>query len=174
MDISETIQQFADEFFPEIIGHYRYLHRHPELSYCEKNTARYVTDFLDTEGIAYRKNIGGYGILAWIKGEKKGTLRGKTIALVADMDALPVHEQNEVSYKSRNKGVMHACGHDSHTAALMGAAKIVDKLRTEFYGTALFVFQPGEELSPGGAHLMLQDGVFNEFIKVKSFTLPCL
>lgn len=161
MTIIPLIHQKTDELFPEIVRHYRYLHQHPELSYREENTARYVSDFLDVEGISYRKNIGGHGLLAWIKGEKPDN--GKTIALVADMDALPVREQNDVPYKSRNEGVMHACGHDAHTASLMGAAKIVHSLRSEFDGTALFVFQPGEEQSPGGADLMLKDGVFRDF-----------
>lgn len=161
MTISSTIHQLADDFHHEMVRHYRYLHQHPELSYQEENTSRYVADFLDAEGISYRKSIGGHGILAWVKGEKPDN--GKTVAFVADMDALPVHEKNDVSYKSHNEGVMHACGHDSHTASLMGAAKIVHSLRSEFGGTALFIFQPGEEQSPGGADLMLKDGVFRDF-----------
>ncbi len=161
MNISSKIHQLATDFHPEIVRHYRYLHQHPELSYQEESTAKYITDFLDAEGISYRSNIGGYGILAWIKGEKSAV--GKTVAFVADMDALPVHEKNDVSYKSQTEGVMHACGHDSHTAALMGAIKIVHSLRSEFSGTALFVFQPGEEQSPGGADLMLKDGLFRDF-----------
>ena len=160
--VAVVIQQKAEEIFSEIVRHYRYLHQHPELSYQEENTSRYISDFLDAEGIPYRSNIGGYGILAWIKGEKSDN--GRTIAFVADMDALPVHEKNDVPHKSQNEGVMHACGHDSHTASLMGAAKIVNSLRSEFAGTALFVFQPGEEQSPGGADLMLKDGVFSDFI----------
>ncbi|WP_436416667.1 M20 metallopeptidase family protein [Petrimonas sp.] len=161
MNIPQKIHQLAADFHPEIIRHYRHLHQHPELSYQEVNTAKYITEFLDAEGISYRSNIGGYGILAWVKGEKSG--EGKTIAFVADMDALPVHEKNDVPYKSQTEGVMHACGHDSHTASLMGAAKIVNSLRSEFVGTVLFVFQPGEEQSPGGADLMLKDGVFRDF-----------
>ena len=161
MNIPQKIKQLAADIFPEIVRHYRYLHQHPELSYQEENTARYIIDFLTAEGIAYRSNIGGQGILAWVKGEKADS--GKTVAFVADMDALPVHEKNDIPYKSQTEGVMHACGHDSHTASLMGAAKIVNSLRDEFAGTALFVFQPGEEQSPGGADLMLKDGVFRDF-----------
>lgn len=161
MNISQKIKCLAADFFPEIVRHYHYLHQHPELSYQEENTARYIADFLDNEGVSYRENIGGYGILAWVKGEKSEN--GKTVALVADMDALPVHEKNDIPYKSRTEGVMHACGHDSHTASLMGTAKIVNSLRSEFSGTALFVFQPGEEQSPGGADLMLKEGVFRDF-----------
>ena len=161
MNISQKIHQLAADFHSEIIRHYRHLHQHPELSYQEVNTAKYITAFLDAEGISYRSNIGGYGILAWVEGEKPGN--GKTIAFVADMDALPVHEKNDVPYKSQTEGVMHACGHDSHTASLMGTVKIVNSLRSEFAGTALFVFQPGEEQSPGGADLMLKDDVFRDF-----------
>jgi amidohydrolase len=155
------IRKESEKIFTEIVGHYRYLHQHPELSYKEENTARYITEFLDIEKIPYRRNIGGYGILAWVVGEKEGG--GKTAAFVADMDALPVHERNDVPYKSVTDGIMHACGHDSHTASLMGTAKIVNSLRSEFSGTVLFVFQPGEEQSPGGAALMLKDGVFRDF-----------
>jgi hippurate hydrolase len=99
--------------------------------------------------------------MARVTGEKKGD--GRCIAFVADMDALPVKEENEVDYRSRNEGVMHACGHDAQTAALMGAAKIVHSLRNHFAGTVLFLFQPGEEQSPGGADLMLKDGVFRDY-----------
>ncbi len=161
MNIPQKIHQLASDIFPEIVHHYRYLHAHPELSFQEENTARYIIDFLNAEGISHRSNIGGYGILAWIKGEKAES--EKNIAFVADMDALPVHEKNDVPYKSQIEGVMHACGHDSHTASLMGGAKIVNSLRSEFAGTVLFVFQPGEEQSPGGADLMLKDGVFRDF-----------
>lgn len=161
MDIKNKIEQLVTDLYPEIVRHYRYLHQNPELSYREENTARYIAEFLENEGIMYRANIGGHGILAWIKGEKPSN--GKIVAFVADMDALSVHEKNDIPYKSRIEGVMHACGHDSHTASLMGAAKIVNSLRNEFEGTALFLFQPGEEQSPGGADMMLKDGVFKDF-----------
>jgi hippurate hydrolase len=133
---------------------------------------------LKNENILHRKNIGGYGILAWVqggatpRGNRKQSGVGKitvsercqTIAFVADMDALPIREENDIPYKSLNEGVMHACGHDAQVASLMGAAKIVNRLRNEFSGTVLFVFQPGEEKSPGGADLMLKDGVFRYFV----------
>lgn len=162
MSLSQQIKDYSQSIYPEIVQHYKYLHQHPELSYQEENTSLYVAQFLTAEGIEHKTNIGGYGILAWIKGEKEGT--GKTIAIVADMDALPVHEENDVEFKSVNEGVMHACGHDSHTASLMGAAKIVKHVRKEFSGTVLFVFQPGEEKAPGGAYLMLEDGLFDDFV----------
>ena len=159
--LAETIQKLSEQVFTEVVEHYHWLHRHPELSYREKLTSEYICHFLEVENIPYRKNIGGYGILAWVEGQKPG--KGKILAFVADMDALPVQEQNEVEYKSENDGVMHACGHDVQSTAMMGAAKIVFSLRNEFSGTALFVFQPGEEQSPGGADLMLKDGVFRDF-----------
>ena len=171
MQLKDLIKQHAEAIFSETVTHYRHLHQYPELSFQEENTARYIVDFLEKEGISYRKNIGGYGILAWVKGisaslsdrSGNGKTRNRTIAFVADMDALPIQEENDISYKSLNDGVMHACGHDAQVASLMGAAKIVHKLRNEFSGTALFVFQPGEEKSPGGADLMLKDGVFRDF-----------
>lgn len=159
--IDQVIRKYSDLIFNEVVHHYRYLHKHPELSFEERNTSQYVERFLASEGIQHKANIGGHGILAWIKGGKAGC--GKTIALVADMDALPVHEKNDIDYKSINEGVMHACGHDSHTAALMGVAKIINSVSSEFSGTVLFVFQPGEEKSPGGAYLMLNDGLFADF-----------
>ena len=186
MGTVNVIKQQTEAIFPEIVAHYRYLHQYPELSYQEENTAQYIVDFLEKEGISYRKNIGGFGILAWVKGnlkiqklkdsiderllgrveaKSKTTVgeRSRTIAFVADMDAIPVQEENDIPYKSLNDGVMHACGHDAQMASLMGAAKIINKLRNEFSGTALFVFQPGEEKSPGGADLMLKDGIFRDF-----------
>lgn len=159
-DFTRVIQQEAAMIYPEVVRHYRWLHQHPELSYRERETSAYITAFLDREGIPYRSAIGGYGILARVEGEKQG--EGQCIAFVADMDALPLQEQNEVEYRSLNDGVMHACGHDAQAASLMGAVKIVHSLRSHFAGTALFIFQPGEEQSPGGADLMLKDGVFRD------------
>ena len=160
MITTDKIRLQVDELFPEIAQHYRYLHQHPELSHHEKNTNQYITRFLDDEAIQYRNNIGGYGILAHIKGEAFDSDR--VIAFCADMDALPIQEENEVPHRSINKKVMHACGHDAQVASLMGAAKLLSLNRKYFGGTVLFVFQPAEEQSPGGAHLMLKDGVFRD------------
>ncbi|HAR39733.1 MAG: hypothetical protein A2W86_04015 [Bacteroidetes bacterium GWD2_45_23] len=160
MKLGELIKQETEAIFPEVVQHYRWLHQHPELSYREKETAAYIADFLQREGISFKKGIGGDGILATVKGEMEDN--GRCVAFVADMDALPVTEQNDVPYKSVNHGVMHACGHDAQAASLMGAVKVVHALRSRFAGTALFVFQPGEERSPGGADLMLKDGVFSD------------
>lgn len=161
MDIRQLILLHTEQVYQEVVQHYRHLHRYPELSYQEKETAAYVAAFLRSEGIAFRDGIGGYGIVAEVKGEQDRP--GECIAFVADMDALPVHEANEVSYRSVHDGVMHACGHDAQTAAMMGAVKVVNALRYMIAGTVLFVFQPGEEQSPGGADLMLRDNLFGSY-----------
>ena len=160
MNLVEVIKQETEALLSEVIHHYHYLHQHPELSYKEKNTSEYITRYLDIEGIAYRENIGGYGVLAKVKGEAFES--DKEIALCADMDALPIEEENNVAYKSINKKVMHACGHDAQVASLMGAAKLINRHRKDFGGTVLFVFQPAEEQSPSGAYQMLKDGVFKD------------
>jgi len=161
MILLQLIRQETERVYPEVVRHYRHLHQHPELSYHEQETAAYITAFLRNEGISFRDGIGGFGIVAEVKGEKEPS--DSCIALVADMDALPVQEENEVPYRSLNDGVMHACGHDAQAAALMGAAKLIHTLRQHFVGSILFVFQPGEEQSPGGASLMLRDNLFGEF-----------
>ncbi len=138
MSLVDLIKQETESLFIEIVSHYRYLHQHPELSYQEKNTSQYITRFLDEEGIVYRKNIGGYGVLAKVEGE--AFVSNKEIALCADMDALPIQEENDVAYKSINKKVMHACGHDAQVASLMGAAKIINSNKKCFGGTVLFFF----------------------------------
>ena len=161
MTLPELIKRETDNIFSEVVTHYHYLHQHPELSYCEKNTSEYIARFLDAEGISYRSNIGGYGILAKVEGRAFSS--DKTIALCADMDALPIQEENDVPYKSINPKVMHACGHDAQVASSMGAAKLINKHRADFGGTVLFIFQPAEEQSPSGAFQMLQDGVFRDY-----------
>lgn len=155
----ESIKNQVDNMFEEILSHYHHLHRHPELSFEEKETASYVKKILNDIGIPFRENIGGYGVLGKIQGEKPG---GKVIALRADMDALPIQEANNLSFRSSNQGVMHACGHDTHTTSLLSVAKILYKLKSKFSGVVLLIFQPGEEKHPGGASLMLKDGVFDE------------
>jgi len=142
-----------------VIDCYRYLHAHPELSFQEFETAHFIQTELTKMGISFRAGIGGIGILGKIEGENP---HKKVIALRADMDALPVCEAVDIPWKSINENVMHACGHDAHTACLLGAAKILQELKNEFEGTILLIFQPGEEKAPGGARLMLEDGLFDE------------
>ena len=156
--LTDTIKNKVLDIHAETLSHYHALHRHPELSFQEKETAEYVKASLRNIGIPFRENIGGFGILGTIKGEKPGN---RVIALRADMDALPIVEANELPFKSKEHGVMHACGHDTHTASLLSAAKILNELKSEFGGTVLLIFQPGEERHPGGASLMLKDGVFD-------------
>lgn len=140
--------------------HYRYLHQNPELSFLEYNTSKYIQNELTSLGIPFKSNIASTGILGVIKGQNP---EKRVIALRADMDALPINEKNNITYRSTIPDVMHACGHDAHTACLLGAAKILNDLKDNFEGTILLIFQPGEEKAPGGANLMLQDGIFDEY-----------
>lgn len=142
----------------EVIQLRRHFHRHPELSYEEIETSRYICDWLEKNGISFRKGIAGTGIIGTIEG-KGGS--GKVIALRAEMDALPVTERKKTEYSSLNEGKMHACGHDAHLAMLMGTAKVLNGMRESFGGKILLVFQPGEEKSPGGARLMIESGELN-------------
>ena len=150
----EKIKTLAAQGQAENIATRRHLHAHPELSYQEFETCKFVQAQLTKIGIPYTV-IATTGVLGIIEG-KNPTKR--VIALRADMDALPIIEENEVEYKSKNEGVMHACGHDVHTTILLGAAKILWSLRNEFEGTIKLLFQPGEEKNPGGASYMIRDG----------------
>jgi len=152
-------QKLTSENYGYVVSCYHYLHAHPELSFHEFETARFVQQELTTMGIPFRSGIGGTGILGRIEGRNPTK---KVIALRADMDALPVCEDVDIPWKSTNENVMHACGHDAHTSCLLGAAKILQQSRNNFEGTILLIFQPGEEKSPGGAHLMLEDGLFRD------------
>lgn len=152
----EKIKILAQKYFNEVVEIRRHLHAHPELSFEEFNTAAYIASKLQEYKIPYKQGIVKTGIVAYIEGK---TPSKKTIALRADMDALPITETNNCEYKSTNNGVMHACGHDVHTASLLGAAKILNELKSEFEGTIKLIFQPGEEKLPGGASLMIKEGV---------------
>jgi len=153
------IQKLITEYTAYVTDCYHHLHAHPELSFQEFETARFVKEELTKMEIPFKAGIGGTGILGKIEGRNPTK---KVIALRADMDALPVCEAVDIPWKSINKNVMHACGHDAHTSCLLGAAKILQQLRDDFEGTILLIFQPGEEKSPGGANLMLEDGLFDE------------
>lgn len=158
-DMKKYIQQLTAKYNQYVSDCYHHLHSHPELSFQEFETAAFIQHELTKMEIPFRAGIGGTGILGKISGKNP---QKKVIALRADMDALPVCEAVEIPWKSTNENVMHACGHDAHTACLLGAAKILQELRTEFEGTILLIFQPGEEKAPGGARLMLEDGIFDE------------
>ena len=153
------IQNLTSENTHYVIESYRYLHAHPELSFHEIETANFIQAELTKMGISFRSGIGGTGILGKIEGKNPTK---KIIALRTDMDALPVCEDVDIPWKSTNENVMHACGHDAHTACLLGAAKVLQQLKNDFEGTVLLIFQPGEEKAPGGAHLMLEDGIFKD------------
>ncbi|WP_297336392.1 M20 family metallopeptidase [Algoriphagus sp.] len=153
--LKEKIKGLAKELKSEVISNRRHLHANPELSYQEFETAEFVRQKLAEIGVSQVEQKATTGWTALIEG-KNPTKR--IIALRADMDALPIIEANEVSYKSKKNGVMHACGHDAHTASLLGAAKILHSVKDQFEGTIKLIFQPGEEVAPGGASYMIKDG----------------
>lgn len=155
--LNDEIKKLAKQFAPAFIDVRRYIHANPELSYQEVNTAAYIKAQLTELGISFESKA-TTGVLGIIKGKNPDS---RVVALRADMDALPILEENEVSYKSTNTGVMHACGHDVHTAILLGAAKILNQLKDEWEGTVKLIFQPGEERNPGGASYMIKDGVLD-------------
>lgn len=152
--MKEKVKALVDSYFEEIQGIRHHLHQYPELSYQEKETGKFICKTLDDWGIQYEYPVADNGCIAMIHGALDGPVR----ALRADIDALPIQETNEVHYKSKNEGVMHACGHDVHTACALGAAKILHQLRAHWGGTVKILFQPAEEKLPGGASIMIQEG----------------
>jgi len=159
MHLKERISQLARQYKDEIIKTRHHLHAHPELSFQEVETAKFVAQKISDIGLDPKTGIAGTGITVEIKGKNP---ESKKTLLRADMDALPIQEENNISYKSVNSGVMHACGHDVHTSSLLGSAMILNELKNEFEGTIKLIFQPGEEKSPGGAKLMIKEGVLDE------------
>ncbi|MCF8277839.1 MAG: amidohydrolase [Flavobacteriales bacterium] len=153
--MKERIKQLVAENADAIIQIRRHLHAHPELSFEEYETSKFVAATLDKWNIPYQDGFVKTGIVALIEGRNPTS---KVIALRGDMDALPILEANDVPYRSVNEGVMHACGHDVHTACVLGVAKTLHSLRDEFEGTVKIIFQPGEERLPGGASLMIKEG----------------
>ncbi|MBU1822878.1 MAG: amidohydrolase [Bacteroidetes bacterium] len=156
MDILQKIKSLSKEYTADVTAHRHHLHKNPELSFYEHKTARFVADQLTALGLDPQEGVAGTGVVALIKGKNPDS---RVVGLRADMDALPIHEANEVPYKSQVPGVMHACGHDVHTSSLLGSARILTQLREEFEGTIKLVFQPAEEKAPGGASLMIKEGV---------------
>jgi len=153
--LRDQIRQLAKQYSTDFIAVRHHLHAHPELSYQEFKTSAYVQQMLTGMGIPFTP-MATTGVVGLIKGKNPGK---RIIALRADMDALPIKEENQVDYKSQNDGVMHACGHDVHTTVLLGAAKILHQLKDQWEGTVKLVFQPGEERNPGGASIMIKEGV---------------
>ncbi len=153
--LQSRIKSLANKYASENLAVRHHLHANPELSYQEFNTSKFIQQKLTEFGISF-EIMATTGVVGIIKGRDAGS---RVIALRADMDALPINEQNDVSYKSTIEGIMHACGHDVHTTCLLGAAKILNELKEEWTGTVKLIFQPGEEKNPGGASLMIKDGV---------------
>lgn len=155
MSLISSIKSRAKDINPYLVNTRHHLHANPELSFQEFETSQFIKSELSRIGIEFT-SIADTGVVALIEGKNPSK---STMALRGDIDALPILEANQVDYKSKNKGVMHACGHDVHTTCLLGAAKILNDLKSEFEGTIKLIFQPGEEKLPGGASLMIKEGV---------------
>jgi amidohydrolase len=174
MKVIDLIKQKASALQPELIAMRRHLHMHPELSMQEMETSAFIRKKLTEYNIPFTSGIAVHGIVGLIKGKNPGS---QTIALRADMDALPIIEKNQVDYCSQNPGVMHACGHDVHMTSLLGAAIILNEIKDHFEGTIKLIFQPSEERFPGGASMMIKEGVLENPAPQKMFgqhVLPTL
>ena len=154
--MKEKILELSDLFFDEIVSIRRYMHMHPELSFQEFETSNYIKSILKSWDINFLDGYANTGILVNLEGKEPSS---RVIALRADFDALPILEENDVEYKSKNEGIMHACGHDAHTASMLGALKILHQTKDHWRGTIKFIFQPAEERLPGGAKQMIEEGV---------------
>lgn len=168
--INIKIKELSNQIFDKVCGYRAHLHQYPELSFQEFETAKFVSKTLTDLGIDHQQNIAKTGIVAVIRG-KHHTDNQDCIALRADLDALPIMEENEVSYISKNPGVMHACGHDVHTSILLGVAEILQNLKDELPHPVKLIFQPGEEKNPGGASLMIEAGVLENPKVIEMFAL---
>jgi hippurate hydrolase len=153
--LEQKIKDLSRNYSDEFISVRRHLHANPELSYKEFETSKYVQSKLAAYGIPFEIKA-ATGVVGMIRGKNPDS---RIIALRADMDALPIQEENQVPYQSVNPGVMHACGHDVHTTILLGASKILNELKEEWEGTVKLIFQPGEERNPGGASYLIKEGV---------------
>lgn len=157
--LEKKVQQAAKKNLNQLISTRRQLHQYPELSFQEYNTSKLVQEQLKSWGIQSQV-MAKTGVVAFLEGKNPSS---RKLALRADLDALPIQETNQVSYASKVEGVMHACGHDVHTTCLLGAAQILQELREEWSGTIQLIFQPGEEKLPGGASMLLEEGLFDTF-----------
>lgn len=161
MSSPAQIKQLAEQYYSLVLDARRHIHSHPELSFHETETSKYICSVLDKLKIRYTTGHVKTGIVAIIQGEGSKP-SDKVLMLRADMDALPITEQNKTDYVSKNTGVMHACGHDVHTASALGAAAILNETKKDWNGTVKIIFQPGEEVLPGGASLMIKEGVLED------------
>ena len=157
--IRDRVKGIAEGIYPKVVDIRRHLHRYPELSFQEVETGKYIQHVLEEQQIPFTTGWAGNGVVAIVEGNKPDS---KVVALRADIDALPIHEDNDTEYSSKHPGIMHACGHDVHTASLLATAKILNELRHQFDGTVKFIFQPGEEKMPGGASIMIKEGVLED------------
>jgi amidohydrolase len=169
-NLEEFIKSKSLELFEKVKGYREYMHQHPELSFQEEKTMEFVANALTKLNIPFTKGIGGTGVVGFIKGKHHSDAM-ECIGLRADLDALPIQEENEVSYKSKVAGVMHACGHDVHTSILLGVAEIINEIRDEIPFPVKLIFQPGEEKNPGGATYMIRDGVLENPIVKELYAL---
>jgi amidohydrolase len=160
LDTILQIKTLANQIAADLVQTRRHLHAHPELSFQEFRTAQYIAEKLKSMGLQPREGVANTGLVVYIEGKNPNK---RTIALRADIDALPILESNEVPYKSQNTGIMHACGHDVHTTSLLGTAYILNQIKESFEGTIQLIFQPGEEKLPGGASMMIKEGVLQSF-----------
>ena len=156
MELRDRIKGIASDISSEVIGLRHHLHSNPELSFQEFKTAKFVAESLRKIGLDPAEGIAKTGVSVLIEGKNPSK---KVVALRADIDALPITEANDVPYRSKNEGVMHACGHDVHTSSLLGTAMILNQLKEEFEGSVKLIFQPGEEKAPGGASMMIREGI---------------
>jgi amidohydrolase len=155
--VTVNLYEEFNGYYDEIVSWRRFLHQNPELSFKESNTSKFIAEKLRSFGLKVREGVGGNGVIGVIEGGNPG----KTIAFRADFDALPIHDEKEVSYKSKLDGVMHACGHDGHTASLLGVAKTLSKHSKHLNGKVVLLFQHAEEKPPGGAKFMIEDGALD-------------
>lgn len=155
--VANEVDELLQKQFSQVVNWRQYMHQFPELSFEEQKTAQFISLELEKMGLIIQKDVGGFGIVAKLQ----GAYEGPTIAFRADFDALPIEDLKDVPYKSKNKGVSHACGHDGHTAALLGFAKAISQKKETIHGNIVFIFQPAEETPPGGAKFMIEDGALD-------------
>lgn len=156
-NLLSEIKAANQELFDRIVEYRRHIHQNPELSFQEFETAKYIRNILHENGIAIDDSFGDNAVIA-VLGEG-----GDTVALRADIDALPICEEVDLPFRSQNEGVMHACGHDAHAASLLGTALILKKLQDYIHNRIVLIFQPGEELCPGGANILVQKGLLEKY-----------
>ena len=176
-NLIDRIKQLAHAQREEVIEWRRWMHRHPDLSQEEYGTMEFVAERLRAMGLEPKTGIGKTGVMALLKGDKETgdkEIRQYCVALRSDYDALPITECTGLPFASEKPGVMHACGHDMHTCSLLGAIKILTQLKDQFSGTLMFIFEPSEEKYPGGARMMMEDGLFDEVMPNEIYSFHCL